>query len=624
MQVLQGKLPDNRSWRVMVLLAPNETVTLPWEVGLLLSRGNKGALLAAVVLEPNQGRDSAEFAAAQKTLATVNELCNADDQIEQIIVQPSESRQTLQTLVERARVDMLVTDLESPHWRVLNNLPCTVATLRFAEDTAEAVQRRGIRRILLPTSGGPHTIHALQFLAPISTNVAIDAAFISRTSQGENEVGLGKQRLEQMLNSADAAGRVTPRIVSADSARQGIVDTANEDYDLVVLGASNESSIDKVLFGDVVNGVVRESKVPVMVVRRPQDRGAALLANLDFRLRSIVPRLSRAERDEVYVRIRENAKPDLDYFVLITLSAAIAALGLVLNSPAVVIGAMLVAPLMSPIVATGMSLILGDARFLRFAAGSALRGAVVAIFVGVLIGLMPGDNLTSEVLARTAPNILDLGVALFSGLAGAFALSYWQAAGALPGVAIAAALVPPLASVGIAFAEGEWELGLGALLLFLTNYVTIAVASAFVFAVFGFRPNPTAKAERRIQLRSTQVALVSLVAVAIVLTITTIELVRGQNRDAIIDEVTTEQVESVFGLDAAVTGWAASEPAEAGAPFELRVEVESSTLPTDAQLDRLRTEMDATLQERISLEAPLQLKLLHRQIQTIVPSTPAE
>ena len=123
--------------------------------------------------------------------------------------------------------------------------------------------------------------------------------------------------------------------------------------------------------------------------------------------------MNAREQVEVYQRLRKAARPNINYFVLITLSAIIAALGLLLNSPAVIIGAMLVAPLMSPIVAAAMGIVMGDAQTLRSALSSTLQGVLAAIFIAILTTLVsPLRSATPEVLARVRPNLLDLMVAV--------------------------------------------------------------------------------------------------------------------------------------------------------------------------------------------------------------------
>jgi len=171
-------------------------------------------------------------------------------------------------------------------------------------------------------------------------------------------------------------------------------------------------------------------------------------------------------------------------------SAGIATLGLVLNSPAVVIGAMLISPLMGPILASGLAFAASDI-YLGVKSFFTLVGSILAsvTFSAVLVWLLPFQSPTSEILARTQPNLLDLGVAVFSGLAGSFVMARslsGGAASALPGVAIAVALMPPLCTVGFGVGSGwNWQIMSGAGLLFLTNLLAIAGSAFLVFYLVG-------------------------------------------------------------------------------------------------------------------------------------------
>ena len=169
----------------------------------------------------------------------------------------------------------------------------------------------------------------------------------------------------------------------------------------------------------------------------------------------------------------------------------IAAFGLLSNSAAVVIGSMLVAPLMTPILATSAALVSGQAARLAESFAILLGGTLVAIgvaWVVALIGAGPvtADELTDQLLARTSPGLLDLGIAIAAGAAAAYILTDRGVASALPGVAIAVALVPPLATAGIALQLGTNEQARGALLLFSTNLIAIVLSAAAVFIVTGF------------------------------------------------------------------------------------------------------------------------------------------
>ena len=179
------------------------------------------------------------------------------------------------------------------------------------------------------------------------------------------------------------------------------------------------------------------------------------------------------------------------FAALMTMSVLIAVMGLLADSTAVVIGAMLVAPLMTPVLGIAAALVMGwPQRVLRQVAISAV-GAAGAVGLAALTAFgFPGstDPLPGELLARTSPNLLDLGIALAAGAAGAYAQIRRAASDALTGVAVAVALVPPLAVVGITLALGEFSLPTGALLLFLANVAGIVMAAAVTFLICGLVP----------------------------------------------------------------------------------------------------------------------------------------
>src|SRR5512139_3701696 len=214
------------------------------------------------------------------------------------------------------------------------------------------------------------------------------------------------------------------------------------------------------------------------------------------RFRRYVHPPSSQERQEIIAEITESASPGFDFFLLVVLSCSIATMGLITNSPAVIIGAMLVAPLMSPIIGLGLASIMGRGHLAESALSALLRGAALAILLSALMTLINRQlpfvvlqELPGEVLARTHPSPIDLVVALAGGLAAAYAMTRPKISAALPGVAIATALMPPLCTIGIGLALERLDVAGGASLLFITNAVTIAFAAAFVFFLQGFVPD---------------------------------------------------------------------------------------------------------------------------------------
>lgn len=200
-------------------------------------------------------------------------------------------------------------------------------------------------------------------------------------------------------------------------------------------------------------------------------------------------------REEVLKQLDETSSPGFDFFFLVVLSCAIATFGLLIDSAAVIIGAMLVAPLMSPILGLSLASVAGEQFMFRRAILALLEGVLLAIFLSTLVSLLSQnlpfgvlDQLPNEVEARTHPTPFDLGIALAGGAAAAYALAQPRISAALPGVAIATALMPPLCTVGIGFSLGRGDVILGAFLLFSTNFIAISFAGIVVFALLGFRP----------------------------------------------------------------------------------------------------------------------------------------
>lgn len=205
---------------------------------------------------------------------------------------------------------------------------------------------------------------------------------------------------------------------------------------------------------------------------------------------------SHKRRMEIVEDIRTGSTPGFDYFFLVILSGAIATLGLINNSPAVIIGAMLVAPLMFPILGIGLGSLTADTKLAQNAFTALIRASLLSILLAALITLsnmylpfVPSlTEIPHEVLSRTQPTPNDLIIALAGGLAASYALAQPHLSAALPGVAIATALMPPLSTIGIGIALGRWDITIGAALLYLTNAVTIAFSAILIFFLEGFRP----------------------------------------------------------------------------------------------------------------------------------------
>lgn len=194
------------------------------------------------------------------------------------------------------------------------------------------------------------------------------------------------------------------------------------------------------------------------------------------------------DHKQVRLNIQADALPSKTFFIMNALAAVIAAYGLLSDSTAVVIGAMLVAMMLGPI--AGISLALIDSRWmlLKTALKTLTLGIIMIYGIGFLIGLIhPNIAITNEIMARTHPNSLDLMIALAGGAAGAFASVSPRLSVAVVGVAVATALVPPLVASGLLLSRAEFSLSANAFLLTFTNIIAIQVSSSMVLWVAGFR-----------------------------------------------------------------------------------------------------------------------------------------
>jgi len=201
------------------------------------------------------------------------------------------------------------------------------------------------------------------------------------------------------------------------------------------------------------------------------------------------PRATTEEFQELFKVLRENAKLSSPFIVMMVLSTLIASFGLFGDSSPVIIGAMILAPIISPIVSFSMGMVRYDTNMLKTGITTILIGTAVALVVAAGVSLIiPLKVLTSEIDARLSPTLLDMGIAVASGIAAAYAHAKEGIAKSLAGVAIAVALVPPLAVAGIGIGWLDWNVFSGAILLYLTNLAGIIMFAGITFLILGFAP----------------------------------------------------------------------------------------------------------------------------------------
>lgn len=320
-----------------------------------------------------------------------------------------------------------------------------------------------------------------------------------------------------------------------------------------------------------------------------------VIASLRRWWRQVIVEVDQAE---VIAARREEAYLSGRYMFMTAMSGGIAILGLLLSSPAVVIGAMLLSPLMGPIIGLGFALAIGDYEWLGKSAKALLAGSLMAIVLcAIIVFLSPIQTVTSEIAARTRPNLFDLLVALFSALAGAYAMIRGKE-GTIVGVAIATALMPPLAVVGYGLATFNATVFGGALLLFVTNAITIALTAMLMARLYGFR---AALTERQTILQNLAVTIV-FIALAIPLGYSLIQIGREANGARLV----RGELEELF------------DPRSRLSQVDIDWRVEPVAIDATVLTPRLEPEAEARGQRALSamLDKPVELRINQYQVGT--------
>ncbi len=324
---------------------------------------------------------------------------------------------------------------------VVSQAPCDVAVVAYRPDQflaagegggAEAngaAERRPLelKRIVVPTSGGPHAPLAVGLALLLSHEYGseVDSVYVTEPGATPADLQAGEGRILQTLATvrekaaqflslgpevaALDQSRVKPVVVQAEDVVSGITQ-ASQGADLVFIGSSEQGVIDQVLFGNLPRRVAAASPAPVIMVRHYQGLSRFWLRRVWESLSGTFPTLNPEDQIEVYKRIRRGARPDVDFFVMMALAATIATFGLLQNSGAVIIGAMLVAPLFTPILAFSLAMALGDIRLIRLAIEATLKGVFLAVGLAVLLSYLspmqsdPGS--VPEIVARIQPEPL--------------------------------------------------------------------------------------------------------------------------------------------------------------------------------------------------------------------------
>jgi len=480
-------------------------------------RGNEIKALEVPLNDPENTGKSALAVEVQKLIQSSDKLC-ASIPVDDVEAPPDSTDEQLITVqlkqlhssTPREFRELMINEVQQCKLKVL-----TLARREHESKNAEVVRERGqfLRyapcevvfcfglvedkkdlKITVAVASGTHGAAAIKFARDISKTSSENlTATRVNPDIGPDSVRVGARRLDTLLGrslGADTVG-IQHKVLVDNNYYQGIQRYwESSNYDMIVMGASRVGLWGSRIAGSNGAKIYKCDKDrAVVVVSAGAPIKGRFVGAIERKIERLVPQIERENRIALVERLQSSSNWDFDFMALMVLSTTIAAIGLVQNSTAVVIGAMLVAPLMTPLLGLGLALVQGNVMLAKISAHSVSYGICVALLVGFLVGLaIPGfDQPTGEMLARGGPGLLDLFVAFASGLAAAYASSRPGLLAALPGVAIAAALVPPIATSGLALSQGDYHLFGNALLLFVINMFTIILASVLSLWMVGFR-----------------------------------------------------------------------------------------------------------------------------------------
>lgn len=472
---------------VIVPVANPATARHLLRMGLAMTKPEEGRVIALTVTLGDPEKES-------ETLEEIEPICDdfteAGHPVElQTRTAPNIARGILDAAREE-NADLIVLGLSKPKHgevelgpiaeSVATTAPCDVLIYRAG------LNGEDFERIVVPANGSDHSRIAARVAALLGEgyDIPVEAMYVQSSERAYWE---GRGRIEEALDGVHGAQRIKRTLITARVPSSGILSRVTE-HDLLVVGYMRTNDMQRWLHGDFSRELLNRAPGPVVLTAQLVEPEADDALHLRL-WRWLRPILTRVEQDDLVRQAQNMSSASLDYTVLIVISAILASFGLLTSSAAVIIGAMLVAPLMSPLIAFSVGVTTGRVRLVRRSALTVVQGFVLAFILALLVGgISPTKIVTPEMAGRGNPTVLDMGIALASGIIGAYATARKEIPAALAGVAIAAALMPPVCTIALGVAYGDAALARGAALLFTTNIISIIVAAWIVFFWLGMRP----------------------------------------------------------------------------------------------------------------------------------------
>jgi len=453
-----------------------------------------------------------------------------------------------------------------------------------------------LQKVSVGCGTNAHSIFALQTgeaLASVNHS-KMEALKIFTKAEREEDV---KEEIQSVMTQSGVRFPVEFVVREDRDLEDGIVKEA-ENSELLLLGTSDDPISGRHLPDGTSMEVALQRKKATLIVKNEEKSSRFFIRRVIAQLTQHVSALTPKERSELLIQLKVGLQARTDFYLMVALAAALAITGLIMNDGSVVLGAMLVSPLMSPIVGIACGIALGNIDLMRRSSASTFKGMGLVLGMGIVMTfILPSTEPTDQILSRTHPGIYDLLAALAAGAAGAYSLGRKSVAGAIPGVAMSLSLEPPLAVAGYGLSTSQFWISGGAFLLFLTNLVAIVLSGVGVYLLLGMRP------VRKEGLYVVGKAIATVIVVVLILVIplgfgTYGAIQRGHLKFEVESEFRSEALREHFELlDVKIS--------EYDNGYLIHPRVLSSTEVTPEQIEKFRKAIEQKVGSPIQIEATI-------------------
>jgi uncharacterized hydrophobic protein (TIGR00271 family) len=558
--------------------------------------------LATAMVDPTRGRvialyisldDDDDAGTPSDALHAIIQQLRGEEQPVELMIHPASGiARGILDVTREVGADLLLLGVEEPQnypfdigiitHNLVETAPCEIM-IYMRHDEAS------FSRIVVPMDGSEHARVASKVALRLSQAFAFPMMALIAQREGHSKAE-GQARIERTLVDLPGAEAMKREVVYADDPVEGLLENSNAS-DLILIGFTRREVLQRWLFSRFSERLLR--RTPSSVILTSAWGSDSLSYEVRRRLSRLIPTLTEGEQDELEWQAEELSQPSLDYWVLMGTGAVIASAGLLLNSPALIIGAMLVAPLKRPITTFSIGLTTGRVVLIRRALVTILFGVILSLLIGLISGrLQVVAAPTDQMQAWSQPTLTDAVIALAAGVVGAYASARKNISDSLAGVAIATSLEPAVANIGLGAATGNLTLSLGAALLFVTNIVCIILAGWAVYFWMGMRPRAIEKSRRR-QYTSWALVMLMLLPVLVV-------LLRLTNRESA-SSVVNERLEEAFAPAEVV-----EMRVEDGDTLDILATVRSSEPITARTVEIIQNTLSSELQQPVKLRVIVQ------------------